>query len=561
MIEASMLSDVRRAILPPQPPVSTVQKVLSARQTGVQEKVQGHFHGIQGHKDAIFKLYTRWNELLPISQLPAEILVKIFLAHIAQNSDHRPWQGVHWFNFSHVCRHWRDISLDCPSLWTTIRLVGRTAWIFERLSRTKTAPLILRAWLGENIHATTIPLITNLLAREMWRIQELQIPLKSSTTVGAAGLLTKLKIYDTSHDRLAWKSFSKIIYSNDAPLLESLDIDGNSFYWQPMCHPNLKKLSICCHSINSFTVVDVMSALGGISSLEELHLEGCLPRDIETSGSLDLNITLPRLYSLHLSSSLQSCINLLSHFRLPLVKLIELKGSLSGERPSNLKIARIELPFHTFRSCLFSLGYGVCRAVLDGGADITNTAYTRTDLDCPRLVLETSHPDRERMLSILELFWQTLPLSQVESLQVNDSTRYHRPDYTKLFSQTHSLQILHFGSHSHIGLLLSGLYGRRNHEAAAGQDISFPPVDTLEFDSVEFNNIPLQKKLECLRDSLRREDNGTKPRLQIKKIIFKDCGFSKKTMVPSLLKDIAGAVKIESIGRRVRLTYDIVGSR
>ena len=79
------------------------------------------------------QLKGEYNAQASISKLPPEILSEIFLQQatsvreervttaVAHRDDNDPF--VHksfysWLNVTHVCRHWREVSLNCVRLWT-----------------------------------------------------------------------------------------------------------------------------------------------------------------------------------------------------------------------------------------------------------------------------------------------------------------------------------------------------------------------------------------------------------------------------------------------------------
>jgi len=87
------------------------------------------------------------NSLSRICSLPPEILSFIFL-HIVNDPTGNTLCGcchtTNWLNFSHVCRHWRDVSLSCPALWT--KLTTRSLpFTEEMIKRSKRAPLYVFA--------------------------------------------------------------------------------------------------------------------------------------------------------------------------------------------------------------------------------------------------------------------------------------------------------------------------------------------------------------------------------------------------------------------------------
>src|SRR5712672_2236459 len=112
-------------------------------------------------KRLILSLLTRRNMLVQISILPAEILARIF--HFIAFSKHpysstgTPMLGSVYF--THVCRRWRQVALDDPTLWTHFSNFPRNKdWISERLSRARNAPLVIE--LGPSMVTDTFSLFT-----------------------------------------------------------------------------------------------------------------------------------------------------------------------------------------------------------------------------------------------------------------------------------------------------------------------------------------------------------------------------------------------------------------
>ncbi|KAF8651441.1 hypothetical protein AX16_004742 [Volvariella volvacea WC 439] len=92
----------------------------------------------------LLQLRRRRNSLAPINQLPTEILL-----HIMRNlpPDALPtsaWSLTPhvWIQFTHVCHHWRALSLDDPSLWTNLRIPSmRPSLLKACIHRSQDAPL------------------------------------------------------------------------------------------------------------------------------------------------------------------------------------------------------------------------------------------------------------------------------------------------------------------------------------------------------------------------------------------------------------------------------------
>ena len=94
----------------------------------------------------VVDLKIRLNELAPIARLPPELLSEIFIQVALMNAHtlrakHLPANRAAW-NVTHVSHHWREVALNCPSLWSEIEISGsETDHIREMLSRSKRASL------------------------------------------------------------------------------------------------------------------------------------------------------------------------------------------------------------------------------------------------------------------------------------------------------------------------------------------------------------------------------------------------------------------------------------
>jgi len=113
--------------------------------------------------------FTRRNMLIPISILPAEILARIF--HFVAFSEplYSRTPTLDSVNFTHVCRRWRQVALDDPTLWTHFSNFPRNKdWISERLSRARNAPLVIELgrWMVTYTFSLFIPHISH--TRELY---------------------------------------------------------------------------------------------------------------------------------------------------------------------------------------------------------------------------------------------------------------------------------------------------------------------------------------------------------------------------------------------------------
>lgn len=80
-----------------------------------------------------------WNKLAFISKLPVELLSYIF-SLVRRKYRQRSRFDLGWVVVTHVCQRWRDIALDCPTLWVYISF-NRPQWVPEMTRRSKSARL------------------------------------------------------------------------------------------------------------------------------------------------------------------------------------------------------------------------------------------------------------------------------------------------------------------------------------------------------------------------------------------------------------------------------------
>ena len=108
-------------------------------------------------KRLMLSMFTRRNQLAPISILPAEILARIF--HFVAFSE-EPYLLGCVLRVTHVCRWWRQIALDDSTLWTHFSTSPWSKeWIAERPSRARNAPLVIE--LDELMGKDTISLFAS----------------------------------------------------------------------------------------------------------------------------------------------------------------------------------------------------------------------------------------------------------------------------------------------------------------------------------------------------------------------------------------------------------------
>ncbi|TEB37109.1 hypothetical protein FA13DRAFT_1614958, partial [Coprinellus micaceus] len=83
-------------------------------------------------KAEITALQGRHNAASLIGRLPPELLSHIF--------GMLSYTWTRWIRVTHVCRHWREVALDCTSLWSRITF-SHNDFTQAKLARSKRHPL------------------------------------------------------------------------------------------------------------------------------------------------------------------------------------------------------------------------------------------------------------------------------------------------------------------------------------------------------------------------------------------------------------------------------------
>lgn len=321
------------------PPVEGDSLVSSTPTSSVTPGAQARLDDeIAALTSVLCNLRTQRNTFSPIARLPPEILASIFI-HCAQSykKNRHTGSGVpDWVNVSYVCRHWRDVALDCPTLWSFL-FVSSHYWTNELLARSKAAPLKVCV----DSEYPKQPKELNLLekvAPQAYRIQDLCMRLTPreaerilSLFSPPAPLLQTLRISVERSNYLGEPArASGTLFDGDTPALRELALINYAF---PLISPTLCGLtSLRLRDLGtSFqpTLADLKVALSHMQDLAHLHLENALPSALGNSAGQSFEgsekLTFPQLSRLSIVAPFSTVILLLSHFDLPVKTEVRLR--------------------------------------------------------------------------------------------------------------------------------------------------------------------------------------------------------------------------------------------
>ncbi|KAJ3518546.1 hypothetical protein NMY22_g13620 [Coprinellus aureogranulatus] len=125
---------------------------------------------IERLKELVIEWKAYRNTFSPIGCLPEDVLTQIFLrfrdAVVASFDRHRTLSYTplskernRWIVLCHVCRKWRETSLDCKALWASICITSSTNsahFIGLQIDNSRPLPIDLSASLSHSRHRTMV---------------------------------------------------------------------------------------------------------------------------------------------------------------------------------------------------------------------------------------------------------------------------------------------------------------------------------------------------------------------------------------------------------------------
>ncbi|KAF9238626.1 hypothetical protein BU15DRAFT_62365 [Melanogaster broomeanus] len=231
------------------------------------------------------------------------------------------WGAPPWANVSYICRHWRDVALNTPSLWSFL-FVSPPRWTKELLSRTKMLPLIIRInvryWSREEM------IFLEQVTTDVTRIQDLSLKLPRSL---AEAVFSKLSLLHTLRLFVTKSGVESMLvpdtlFSRETPALRTLELYRCHISW---CSPTLTSLtSLRLRDIalsSRPTMTELLAMLCHIPDLAHLYLEDALsgPEHILASQHSLLSecLYLPQLLRLAVVAPFSAVVVFLSNVTVP----------------------------------------------------------------------------------------------------------------------------------------------------------------------------------------------------------------------------------------------------
>ncbi|EIW83227.1 hypothetical protein CONPUDRAFT_152261 [Coniophora puteana RWD-64-598 SS2] len=286
-------------------------------------------------------LRNRRNSLVAISKLPSEILAAIFQACADTSHGSARYSPVHvcsspclsWISATYVCRFWRSVALDHPTLWSQLPCFHRR-WTNEFLMRAKSAPLIIRAAASASASVLWGPsgsVKTALAHIAQTRELTLMVPSKELleqllNNVRAAAPTLESLLLKSSHNGFHVSNYAYHVpmqlFLGATPRLRRLSLYKCNIDWNSPLLTNLTHLCISDIAPALRPSIDALAeTLSRMPALEDLILEDFLsqvspPTSPPQNHTRAISVKLPRLSRLHIHGSVTDAASVFSILRL-----------------------------------------------------------------------------------------------------------------------------------------------------------------------------------------------------------------------------------------------------
>lgn len=534
---------------------SDIQEIRSKMDTSISEHmlvISSHEAEILKHQHAIADIRIELNKLAPISRLPPEILLEVFIIYAdicrlpvrnLARKDKIPRNA--WLRVTHICHAWRTLAISYPRLWTHIDILRSDA-VKEWLHRSKSLPLDV-----SNASASSSTTFGRLPAAR--RIEALLLALQESHRI--RNLEIRYPRFAVGYEtfELAWQQRRTTMLQSVAltthfdwygpkggtPIitrllrgmperLERLELTDSYLLCKDLMYPDaLKFLKQCKWTSRgpwAETIPEILGVLGASPLLEALHLQDMEPGvDPMRDMSLVPVIHLPNLRTLWLGSRPLPALTLFSKLSFPHTATVEMKFTPDGNLPSQLESLR-----PLVAKCLTGAGTDgqyfpmVTFSVEGRGCD--NVDFRMWKTAQPYQAIQEQNSDLLMSFDIYEVFltwsqWVTILQSVLGSVDIPHVRIFHIgamhryafiTDFRLTLSGMSGMEVLHVTGWTSRELLRL-IYTRKEQHS---EHVFLPNLRTIHLHNVSFPHHPRQEsdvtELGYLMERLQtRRDRGS----------------------------------------------------
>ncbi|KAI0270560.1 hypothetical protein BC834DRAFT_931251 [Gloeopeniophorella convolvens] len=471
------------------------------------------------------------NDPSPIAKLPVEILLLIFKLHATLDPPsyyrlsgsgpigmHKPPPPVlGWFVDLHVSRHWRQVALSHPLLWTRVPLCLGKEWANQVVSLSGSSPLIVCDDLRRTSRPSydILPAILHRSKRLLISGTQEQMRSVVDHLSSPAPILEKLALMVHESGRMDLGTFrAPHLLANHAPQLRTIRLDGITLLWYSDLFIGPDRVELCAdmRPRPGFDIPRLYHQLSHIShhspSLRHLAVRQVYREDgypYHTGPGLSTSVQFTALEYLRIEGELFLDVMLLNYLRCPQTCRLALHCYIGDddygqgedfppfEFPARFNVPAQMLPLRTLWCCATHTASTVS-TWRSSRANRLGTFDPKQDAD-----VEFSFSD-ERWLEFLvgwtvRTFCAALPLENVEDLALNlDSLEDPLPDINGPYIPTHAHPFFSCVRLKHLwisGVPPRGLFVTEDEPEEGLQlpdSIPFPDLQSIHLTRVSFES-------------------------------------------------------------------------
>jgi hypothetical protein len=290
---------------------------------------------LQSTHDALLSLRRTRNVLAPVSRLPPELLLQIFLACRDLCADsappNKPRVGASadrdaWLALTQVSHQWRQVALKAPMLWNHIDLINAQSSARAE-QRAALVPLTLRSDLvssgslaaAQAFFAANLGRTRRIDLRLRPRQLEDLVPALSAPAPVLASL--NLRVELPMGARTTYELPDALFGAQRAPKLAALSLYGCSFAEGSLHLAGLTSLSLSQRPssarMSAQGLLDLLARNRGLVSLTLEHVLPAFAAQGVEEVQAEMAVALPALRSLRVEDIVESCTTLLSVLIIP----------------------------------------------------------------------------------------------------------------------------------------------------------------------------------------------------------------------------------------------------
>ncbi|TFK23068.1 hypothetical protein FA15DRAFT_757550 [Coprinopsis marcescibilis] len=283
---------------------------------------------LQHPEHVLLDLKIQRNQLSVISQLPSEMLSRIFIfVEWAAKYENPGYGRPRWVDFTYVSRHWRGVALGTPSLWSDIKLFV-TPWLRAMLERSQHLPVDLTANLGGNRSPRLIKVGIETLKPHVSRLRQLELyaqrrdVLEQFLDILPTSLPDLYSLFIVYHNHYDTLDLPQNLFIDGVPKLREVALSGCRIPRKfGLFQPGLTFLHVSFNRGMTATDAseaadDFLRVLESMPALEGLSIQFVFPDFSKTERGRE-PIQLPCLESLSLQAELSDIADFLKLISIP----------------------------------------------------------------------------------------------------------------------------------------------------------------------------------------------------------------------------------------------------